>query len=155
VFGIEGVAYQKAFKWFVKTEASRRGEYLNVVELKALGQGKKIHIRGLQPIMATGRLFVHPTQHILRDEMFSYPNGKHDDVIDALAMHQQVWRSIMSPEYWLKFKEAETRMIQLVRGEVDQRVKPQISDPGIEDFFGALWRDGSFKPNSFNEHVIS
>lgn len=147
VFGIEGVAYQKAFKWFLKAEAEKRGVYINVKELKAL-DSKKRHVLGLQPIMATRRLFIHPTQFILRDEMFQYPNGRHDDVIDALGMQQQLWRGIMSPEYFAKLHAAEQRMMRVATGDEDVRVHRGLVDPGADDFFGSLFRERVWGPKS-------
>jgi len=110
VYGIEGVAYQKALKYFVKAEASRRNTYLNIVELKAQGK-KELRIRSLQPVLATGRLYVEPTQMLLRQEMADFPLGKHDDVLEALSMQTQVWRGLMSAERWAKYKESERKLI--------------------------------------------
>lgn len=121
VFGIEGVAYQKAFKYFLKAECERRGEYMNVMELKSLpskrGTGnnsKFTRIRGLQPVVATGRMYVSPTMHMLRNEMADFPLGEHDDVIDALAMQLQMWRGILSPDRMARYKATEQRLIQRI-----------------------------------------
>lgn len=117
-FGIESVAYQKAFKYFLQAECERRQEYMNIVELKALpskrGTGnnsKYTRIRGLQPVSATGRLYVLPTMHLLRNELADFPLGEHDDVADALAMQLQMWRGVLSPERLKKYKESEDRLI--------------------------------------------
>lgn len=109
--GIEDVAYQKAFKYFLKRECERREVYMNIVPLKATGK-KEVRIRGLQPILATGRIFAHPTQHILRNEMADFPLGEHDDTVDSLAMHLQMFRGQMSPERWDKYKKAENDLIR-------------------------------------------
>lgn len=97
VFGIEGVAYQKAFKYFLKQEAERRGVYFNIRELTATGK-KEYRIRGLQPIAAVGRLYVEPTAMLLRDEMTQFPLGDHDDVLDSLSMHLQLFRGQLAPD---------------------------------------------------------
>lgn len=96
-FGIEGVAYQKAFKYFLRQEAERRGVYFNIKELGATGK-KEHRIRGLQPLAAVGRLFLDPTQHILRNELAEFPLSDHDDVLDSLSMHLQLFRGQMSPD---------------------------------------------------------
>ena len=118
-FGIEGVAYQKAFKYFLRAECERRGTYMNIIELKAVpskrGTGnnsKEMRIRGLQPIAATGRLFVNPQQHILRNELADFPLGEHDDCIDALAHQLTMWRGFVSAERMSKYKESEDRLMQ-------------------------------------------
>ena len=115
VFGVEGVAYQKVLKYFVRAEGARRNEYFNVVDLKAPGKNK-IHIRGLQPIAATGHLYILPTMHQLRSELSDFPLGEFDDVADALALGQQLWRGLMSPEKWSKYKESEKRLLRDIEG---------------------------------------
>lgn len=114
VFGIEDVFYQKAFKYFVRQAANDRGIYLNVAPLKAVGK-KEVRIRGLQPMMATSRIFVNPAQHLLRNEMADFPLGEHDDLVDALSMHLQLFRGQMAPERWNKYKESERQLMRRLR----------------------------------------
>jgi phage terminase large subunit-like protein len=111
VYGIENVAYQKVLKHFLKAEANRRGEYFNTVELKPGGKHKQ-HIRGLQPVAATGHLYILPTQHMLRSELADFPLGEFDDVADALALSMQMWRGVVSPARWLKYKESEKAILR-------------------------------------------
>lgn len=115
VTGIEGVAYQKVIKHFLADECERQGLYMNVKELKALGK-KELRIRGLQPIAATKRLYLQATQHILRNELSEFPLGEHDDVLDSLSMHQQLWTGIMSPERWRKYRESERKLLSQING---------------------------------------
>jgi hypothetical protein len=162
-FGIEGVAYQKAFKYFLKAECERRGAYMNIVELKAIpskkGTGnnsKEMRIRGLQPVAATHRLFVHPTQHILRNEMVDFPLGKNDDALDALAHQLTMWRGTLSPERMARYKKAEKQLLNsidgygLVRGYshigggADYGKRPDVPHPddlGIEPAQFEDWQD--------------
>lgn len=121
-FGIEGVVYQKAFKYFLRAECERRGVYMNIVELKQLpskrstgNNSKETRIRGLQPIAATGRLYILPTQHELRNELADFPLGEHDDTIDALSMQLQLWRGFLSPARMAKYKASEQALIHRVR----------------------------------------
>lgn len=113
-FGIEGVAYQKALKYFVKQEAERRGLYLRVQELTAKGK-KEIRIRGLQPIMAIGRMYVDPTAHILRNEISEFPLGEHDDALDALSMQLQLLKGRLSPEHLAELDKNSKLMLADVR----------------------------------------
>lgn len=115
-YGIEDINYQKALKYIVRQMASDKGLYLNVVPVKPGGKGKT-HIRGLQPLMATGRLYVHPTQHLLRNEAADYPLGEHDDIIDALALQLQLFRGQMAPERWEKYKESERKLLRVLQGK--------------------------------------
>lgn len=111
VYGIEGVAYQKVLKHFLRAEANRRNQYFNIVELKPGGRHKQ-HIKGLQPVAATGHLYVHPTQHMLRSELSDWPLGEHDDLPDALAMNMQMWRGVMNLERWDRYKKSEKAFLQ-------------------------------------------
>ena len=121
--GIESVAYQKAFKYFLKAECERRGVYMNIQELKAIpskrgmsNNSKEARIRGLQPIVATGRLYIRPDMHELRNEMADFPLGEHDDCLDSLAHQLTMWRSFMSPERWSQYKVAEEALLQNIDG---------------------------------------
>lgn len=115
--GIEDIAYQKAFKYFVKQECERLGLYMNIVPLKAQKSSKEFRIRGLQPIMATGHLYIDPSSLILRDEMADFPLGEHDDVLDCLAMQLQLFRGQMSQSRWNKYKESEDRLIKQIMSQ--------------------------------------
>ncbi len=97
VFGIEAVAYQKAFKYFLKEECERRQIWLNVRDIKAIGR-KEHRIRGLQPIMAAGRMYMHGGGTLLRNQMSEFPLGEHDDVVDSLSMHLQLMTNQLSPK---------------------------------------------------------
>lgn len=115
-FGIEDHGYQKSMKYTVKELGMAEGLYLNVVPVKPGGKGKP-HIRGLQPLMATGRLYIHPTQHILRNEAADYPLGEHDDVLDTLALQLQLFTGQMSPERWAKYKASEAKLLRVLQGK--------------------------------------
>ena len=130
VIGIEGVAYQKAFKYFLKSECDRRGIWMSVVELKAVGK-KETRIRGLQPVAATGHLYIHPRQHTLRNEMADFPLGEHDDTIDALAYHLQLWRGLMSTERWERYKDSERQFLKRLDADAAGMTQDQW-----DEFFG-------------------
>lgn len=138
-YGIEGVAYQKAFKYFLKQECERRGEFMRVEELKAVGK-KEIRIRGLQPIMATGRLFIKGNQHLLRNEMADFPLGEHDDVVDALAMQLQMLRGQLSPEYQEKL-ERETRRLAPDYTRLREQLDLDPEEAIDKDFLPQNWQE--------------
>lgn len=115
VFGVEGVAYQKVLKVFVQQEAARRDVYLNInSDIKPGGRNKQ-HIKGLQPVAATGHLYVLPTMHTLRTELADWPLGEHDDVADALALNMQTWRPSMNLQKWARYKESEKKVLARIR----------------------------------------
>jgi hypothetical protein len=123
VFGIEDVGYQKVLKVFLRDAAARAMMYFNIVPLKPGGKNKP-HIRGLQPLMATGRMFIHPTQHLLRNEAADHPLGEHDDVLDTLALQLQLFRGQMSQDRWAKYQQSERKLLKMLSGRVkDQGVK--------------------------------
>lgn len=114
VFGIEDVAYQKSLKYFVRDYANREGIYLNVKPITAVGK-KEVRIRGIQPVMATGRMYLLPTHALLRNEMADFPLGEHDDLVDALSMHLQLWPNRMSPEHWARVQAEEKKLIARIK----------------------------------------
>lgn len=140
-FGIEGVAYQKAFKYFLKAECDRRGVWMRVEELKAQGK-KEVRIRGLQPVMATHRLYILPTQHQLRNEMSEFPLGEHDDALDALSMQLQLWRKQMSPERWQKLEQEAGKLTQVsISGHLyEHELRKQLDLDSDEPFDGEFFR---------------
>jgi len=89
--GVEAVAYQKALQYFIKEEQKKREDYFDVVELKASGN-KELRIRGLIPMFKAGTIFQRNTFYQLEEELLTFPVGKRDDVIDALAYVTQVLR---------------------------------------------------------------
>jgi predicted phage terminase large subunit-like protein len=108
--GIENVAYQAAFKYFLKQECDRRMVHMNVVPVKSTNK-KEVRIKGLQPMIKMGRMAVHPTHQILKNEMSEFPLGEHDDVIDSLSMHLQIASGWFSPERVEQFLKAEKQML--------------------------------------------
>jgi predicted phage terminase large subunit-like protein len=121
-FGIEAVAYQKALSYFVRAEATQRGEWLNIVPLKAIpskrgtsNNSKEARIRGLQPLVAVGRVYILPTMHLLRDQLADFPLNKHDDVIDALAHQLVMWRGVINVKRMEKYAESEAKLLRYLR----------------------------------------
>lgn len=129
VFGIEGVAYQKTFKYFLKQHGLDRGEYFNIDELRSQNKNHKVRqIRSLQPIAAGGRLYLYPTQHILRDELSDFPMGEHDDVADALAMNTQLWLGRVSPEQLERSRKVRDRLLGSIQDDGTVRGEPRIKN---------------------------
>ena len=115
VYGVEGVAYQKVFKYIIQREAERSGRWLRVEELRAPGK-HKVHVRGIQPVMRLHRLFCHPSQLMLTQEMADFPLGEHDDNVDALGLQQQLWRGRMSEEHLAKVEAEAANMARRITG---------------------------------------
>ena len=87
--GIESVGYQKSLMYFINEEQRRRQTYFDVVELKAVSS-KESRIRGLIPMYKNGIIYHRNTDTDYENELLTFPFGKHDDRIDAMAYLQQV-----------------------------------------------------------------
>jgi len=112
VWGIEDVAYQKAFKYFLADYAEQVGDlYFNVKPIGAV-KAKEVRIRGLQPIAATHRLYLLPTHHVLRNELAAFPLGQHDDAADSLSMQLQLWQGRLSPRRLRRQLEVERETLR-------------------------------------------
>lgn len=118
--GIQKVGYEMSLKYHLQAACERELLYANVVPVKPGGSGKT-HIRGLQPIAATGHLFVAPHQHVLRNELADYPLGQNDDEADALALQTQLWRGLLSPERMERYRASEKRLLAGIAANDDGR----------------------------------
>lgn len=89
--GIEKTAYLDGLKPFLDAEQRKRKKFLPLVELKHNQTAKEIRIRSLIPRYAT-----HSIRHVvghcsaLEEEQMQFPNGMHDDVLDATAYQDQI-----------------------------------------------------------------
>lgn len=126
--GIQRAGYEVALKYFLQAEMQREDLYAHVIMLKPGGKGKP-HIRGLQPVAATGHLYLSPTQHELRTELSEYPLGQHDDIADALGLQTQLWQGVSSEEAWQKYQEAEDKYLRrLVHHDASGRITREMAE---------------------------
>ncbi len=136
VVGIQKVGYEMSLKYHLKAECERTGVYARVVPVKPGGPAKS-HIRGLQPVAATGHLYVLPTQHVLRNELSEFPLGQFDDEADALALQLQLWRGLLSPGRMTKYKASEDKLLRRLRGrwrgpDLREMDPGEIEDAGLD-----------------------
>ena len=90
--GVEKVAYQSAFEHFLQKEMIRRNFFFQVEELKA-NRHKELRIKALEPRFKAGLIYFPDTADWLSEmetELLTFPKGKHDDLIDALAYIEQI-----------------------------------------------------------------
>lgn len=131
--GIQKAGYEMVLKYFLGALSEQEGLYAHVIPVKPGGKGKR-HIRGLQPVAATGHLYISPSHHLLRNELADYPLGQHDDVADALALQPQLWRGVMSEARWEKYNESETRLLRAISNQGTGRIDVCGLTPGqLED----------------------
>lgn len=91
VVGLETVAYQKALKHFLEEEMRRRNVYFPITELnRSTNQSKEFRIKALEPYYRAGMIEHAPWMKSLEEELLTFPRGRHDDEIDALASQLEV-----------------------------------------------------------------
>ena len=130
--GIEKATYQMSLKWFLQQRAEAEGIYSRIEPLKPGGKGKP-HVRGLQPLMAVGRLYINPSHMILRSEMADYPLGEHDDAVDCLALQLQLMKGQLSPEHAAKLNKEVSNIVAGYHGVGSAQVREALDlDPEEE-----------------------
>jgi predicted phage terminase large subunit-like protein len=86
--GIEQVAFQKTLAYSLREDPRFRLRPFHITELKPNERSKDERIKGLQPLYEAGKVLHNrllPNNIYLEDELIRFPNGRHDDLIDALS----------------------------------------------------------------------
>lgn len=97
IISIEKRGFQGWVKYWIEERAEMTHvAYLPVVEWPPEGSAKAQwakteHIRGLQPLVRSGFIWMHEDQKELRDCMEFYPNVRWDDALDMLAQGLDYW----------------------------------------------------------------
>lgn len=90
--GVERVAYQAALRHFLELEMPKRNIWFTIKDLEAQNK-KELRIATLQPRFKAGSIWFQmgaPYLTELESELCSFPKGRHDDLIDALAYQSQI-----------------------------------------------------------------
>lgn len=96
---IETIAYQKALIFALNDEMAKRNLYLPLVEISSHRQTKELRIKSLIPRWNMGHIFLrNPMKSgdqtdVLMDEIFRFPKSEHDDCLDSLVMHSELYVS--------------------------------------------------------------
>lgn len=89
--GIEKTTFTQGLKPYLDMEQRRRNTFLPIVELSHNQTSKEIRVRGLIPRYASRSIFhIEGQCKELEEEMYQFPVGLHDDVIDATAYQLQL-----------------------------------------------------------------
>lgn len=92
--GIEETVYLKAVKPFFDEKARKMNKFPNVIPIKQPSTQKEVRIRGLIPRYASGSVYhIDAECRDLEDQMYVFPKGANDDVLDALAMQNEIAES--------------------------------------------------------------
>lgn len=90
--GIETFGFQKTLKYEIQRRQRETGDFFSIDELGKRHTGreeptnsKTARIRRLQPYFEQGLVEIRRDMSELVTEILSFPRGKHDDLIDALA----------------------------------------------------------------------
>lgn len=84
--GLEETTFTMAVQPFMEDEMRKRNKFFSVTPVKHKGVNKETRIRGLIPRWESKSIFLVGDNSELLDEMRTFPNGQHDDVIDSLSM---------------------------------------------------------------------
>lgn len=89
--GIEKTTFTEGLSPYMDMEQRKRNVFLPIVELSHNQTKKEIRIRGLIPRYASHSIYhIEGETKDLEEEMFQFPVGMHDDVLDATAYQLQV-----------------------------------------------------------------
>lgn len=99
-FGIEKTTFTMGVKPFLEDEMRKRNRFLNIKELTHTTQSKETRIRALIPRWESKSIFFVGNCDDLRQEMRTFPRGQHDDVIDSLAMQEEIAEKPINMEEW-------------------------------------------------------
>lgn len=92
--GIEKTAYLVGLRPYLEEEQRKRDVFLPIVELEHKEINKHTRIRSLLPRYQTNSIYhIKGECNDLEDEMFSFPKGLKDDIIDATAYQSQIAES--------------------------------------------------------------
>ena len=100
LFGIEKTTFTMGIKPFLDDEMRNRNKWLNIRELSHTTQSKETRIRALIPRWESKSIFLLNPCSDLLDEMRTFPRGIHDDVLDSLAMQEEVAEKPVNLEEW-------------------------------------------------------
>lgn len=84
--GLEETTFTMAIQPFLEEEMRRRNKFFTITPIKHKGINKEQRIRGLIPRWENKSIFLVGDNSELIDEMRTFPNSMHDDVIDSLSM---------------------------------------------------------------------
>lgn len=92
---LEMEAYAKSLQYFMSEEMKRRGQFLPLNEVRStrMGNDKEYRIKSLEPRYFNGMIYHDkddPHTMDLEEQLRTFPRGRHDDLIDALAYINQI-----------------------------------------------------------------
>lgn len=83
--GIESFTAQTVIGFYLLEKAQQEGLNLSYEEISQSGD-KTIKIKRLEPYFRNGKILMKPHHTELENQLLEFPQGDHDDIIDALQM---------------------------------------------------------------------
>lgn len=133
--GYEDVAYQRSLDYWLKEMMRQEERYFILKPIKRTGRkSKETFIMGLQPLAAAGVIRLRPWMKELLTEFLSFPRGRHDDLIDSLAMQLPMWRRTRSRDERRQYVGPRNQFdledaIRELRARANSNKKSLICDP--------------------------
>lgn len=136
--GIETFAFQKTLKYEIQRKQRETQKFFSVDEIgRRRGASpeqvisKEAKIRRLQPYFEQGLIEFAPWMQELIDELLSFPRGRHDDLLDALAMQLDY----LVPS----FAAYKPKIIRPgTMGDLVQRIENRLTGAEYEEFMSDL-----------------
>lgn len=89
---VETIGFQKLLKHWFYEGMRERNHFFGIEEITTHKKSKEARIMALQPRIESGSLLFHPSLHEeVINEFITFPRGKNDDMIDALAFQIGRW----------------------------------------------------------------
>jgi len=105
VVAIEANASQQILSSWIRETAKTSGKHFRITDVKTgPSKAKNDRIRRLLHYFKKNLIAIPEECDELFDELIQFPNGKHDDLIDALSFYEDVKRTISSEGYFYDTK---------------------------------------------------
>jgi hypothetical protein len=112
---LEETTFTLAIKPFLEEEMRKRNRFFNIEPLKHRQTQKELRIRGLLPRWNTDSIyFVGPNME-LQNEMFTFPMGQHDDILDSLAYQTHIAQKPYSSDDGLHYMAKKEQTVNRAR----------------------------------------
>lgn len=138
--GVEDVAYQKALIHFLHEEMLRRNQMLPITAVKRGSAGsdgvkkpsgsKPFRIRSLVPRFEFGKILINQSLDDFILEYTTFPRGRHDDLLDALASIEEI---VFYPEKPKEVTDVRNPNDPRYEREFIKRLKKTASRPASEN----------------------
>ena len=87
---IESVGYQEMLREYIRKKCEELNMYIPGLEIKENPRSSKSYrLESLEPLFASGKVYMKKSHTEFIDELLLYPRGKHDDTIDAFYYAQK------------------------------------------------------------------